>query len=387
MIQTAHRLETIQEYYFATKLREVRSLLAAGHPIINAGIGSPDLAPPDHVIPALIHAMQDEKANSYQSYMGLPELREAMASFYKRYYKVILDPEKQIIPLMGSKEGISHISLAFLNPGDGVLIPDPGYPTYASATKLCEARALPYQLNAASGWMPDLEALHQMDLSGVKLMWVNYPNMPTGAAGDKELFKGLVQFAKQKNILLINDNPYSCVGYPEKLSIHQINGSMDVALELNSISKTFNMAGWRVGMMTGREDLLQQVLKVKTNMDSGMFYGTQKGAVAALNTEASWLEKQDEIYESRRKLMLQVIHGLGLQPIEQSGGLFIWCALPAALKDDKNFVDRLLHDHHIFIAPGSIFGSQGAGYVRFSLCVKEADIKSMIHRVSKKAIA
>jgi len=387
MIATAKRLDSVEEYYFATKLREVRQLMNAGKPIINAGIGSPDLSPPDHVIPALTAALQDPKAHGYQSYLGLPELREGMADFYTSHYKVTLDPENEIIPLMGSKEGILHISLAYLNPGDQVLIPDPGYPTYASATKLCEAQAITYNLTAAQNWMPDFEELEKLDLTKVKIMWTNYPNMPTGAAGSLDVFQKLVNFARKHDILLVNDNPYSCVGYDKKISIHQIDGSMDCALELNSISKTFNMAGWRVGMLSGNAAVLKEVLKVKTNMDSGMFYGVQKGAVAALKTEESWLDEQDAIYQKRRDLTLEVARALHLKPQTQTGGLFVWCALPDGVTDDKKFVDEVLHYQHIFITPGSIFGKNGEGYVRFSLCVKEEEIATMLERVSKKVSA
>lgn len=387
MITTATRLDSVKEYYFATKLREVRELMNQGKPIINAGIGSPDLSPPDHVIPALTAALYDARAHGYQSYLGLPELREGMATFYKSHYDVSLDPESEIIPLMGSKEGILHISMAYLNPGDAVLIPDPGYPTYASATKLCEARAITYNLTADNQWMPDFDQLEQLDLSAVKIMWTNYPNMPTGAAGDLSLFEKLINFARKHNILLVNDNPYSCVGYDKKISIHQIEGSMDCALELNSISKTFNMAGWRVGMITGNPSVLKEVLKVKTNMDSGMFYGVQKGAIAALKTEDSWLAQQDKTYENRRVLTLKVAQALNLKPQEQTGGLFVWCKLPDGLMDDKAFVDQILHELYIFITPGSIFGVNGSGYVRFSLCVKEEEIAQMLERVSKKVEA
>lgn len=387
MIQTAKRLDSVQEYYFATKLREVRSLLLLGKPIINAGIGNPDLLPPEHVVPALAAALQDPSAHGYQSYLGLPELRTAMASFYKKQYQVALDSDSEIIPLMGSKEGILHISMAFLNPGDEVLIPDPGYPTYASATKLCEATPIAYDLTAEHHWMPDFEALERLDLSKVKIMWTNYPHMPTGAAGSIQVFERLIAFAKKHHILLVNDNPYSCVGYENKISIHQVAGAKEVALELNSISKTFNMAGWRLGMLSGKAEVLKEVLKVKTNMDSGMFYGVQKGAIAALETDNSWLENQNNIYKQRRILTMELARSLNLQPQEQSGGLFVWCKLTDEEKDDKAFVDHLLHEQHIFIAPGSIFGSNGTGYVRFSLCVKEEQIKEMIERVSEKVEA
>ena len=381
MIQPAKRLDSVQEYYFATKLREVRGLINNGKPVINAGIGSPDLLPPPNVVPALIEAVQDPKAHGYQSYLGLPELRNAMAGFYKKQYQVMVNPETEVIPLMGSKEGILHISMAFLNPGDEVLIPDPGYPTYASATRLCEATAVTYNLTASQNWMPDFDALEKLDLSRVKIMWTNYPHMPTGAAGSLTVFEKLVAFAKKHNILIVNDNPYSCIGYENKISIHQIDGAMDVALELNSISKTYNMPGWRVGMLTGAAGLLKEVLKVKTNMDSGMFYGVQKGAIAALQTDNSWLNTQNEIYKKRRAATIKLARSLNLQPQEQDGGLFLWCKLPDGQVDDKAFVDHLLYNNDIFIAPGSIFGKNGIGYVRFSLCVEEKQIEEMILRV------
>ncbi|WP_405379038.1 pyridoxal phosphate-dependent aminotransferase [Nonlabens sp. Asnod3-A02] len=382
MIQPAKRLDSVQEYYFATKLREVRGLINEGKPVINAGIGSPDLLPPPNVVPALIEAVQDARAHGYQSYLGLPELKNAMAGFYKKQYQVIVNPESEVVPLMGSKEGILHISMAFLNPGDEVLIPDPGYPTYASATRLCEATAVTYNLTASQNWMPDFEALEKLDLSRVKIMWTNYPHMPTGAAGSLTVFEKLVAFARKHNILIVNDNPYSCIGYDNKISIHQIDGAMDVALELNSISKTYNMPGWRVGMLTGAAALLKEVLKVKTNMDSGMFYGVQKGAIAALQTDNSWLNTQNEIYKKRRAATIKLAKSLNLQPQEQDGGLFLWCKLPDGQSDDKVFVDHLLHNNDIFIAPGSIFGKNGKGYVRFSLCVEEKQVEEMILRVA-----
>jgi LL-diaminopimelate aminotransferase len=387
MITPARRLDSVHEYYFATKLREVRSLINAGKPIINAGIGNPDFLPPSHVIPALTEAMLDSRAHGYQSYLGLPELRAAMAAFYKKQYDVLIDGESEVIPLMGSKEGILHISMAFLNPGDHVLIPDPGYPTYASATQLCEATPIPYNLTEENDWLPDVDVLEQLDLSNVKIMWANYPHMPTGAAGSRAVFEKLVSFAKKHDILLVNDNPYSCVGYEHKISIHQVAGSMEIALELNSVSKTYNMAGWRVGMLAGKEEILKEVLKVKTNMDSGMFYGVQKGAIAALTTENSWLENQNQNYKKRRQLTVELAKKLELGPQMQSGGLFVWCKLPAGQTDDKAFVDRLLHEHDIFIAPGSIFGKNGQGYVRFSLCVNEQQILEMTQRVSKNVEA
>ncbi|MDP5101974.1 MAG: aminotransferase class I/II-fold pyridoxal phosphate-dependent enzyme [Nonlabens sp.] len=382
----SRKLDHVAEYYFATKLREVRELVLTGKPIINAAIGNPDLPPPPQALAALTTALTHASAHGYQSYLGLPELRDAMSQFYKRHYDVTINPTNEVIPLMGSKEGILHISMAFLNPGDEVLIPDPGYPTYASATRLCEAIPVPYNLTAQNGWLPDLVALEKRDLSKVKIIWVNYPNMPTGAAATSTLFTDLVAFASRHNILIINDNPYSCVGYDKKHSILQAKGAMDVALELNSISKTFNMAGWRVGMLAGNAQLIQQVLKVKTNMDSGMFYGIQKGAIAALQSDESWFENINAVYAKRRAVILQIARALSLQPEVQNAGLFVWCKLPNGEQDDKAFVESLLHEQHIFIAPGSIFGSNGAGYVRFSLCIPDAQLQTMLERLNLSAL-
>ena len=382
----SRKLNHVTEYYFATKLREVRELVLAGKPIINAAIGNPDLPPPPQALAALTTALTDASAHGYQSYLGLSELREAMSQFYKRHYEVTINSVNEVIPLMGSKEGILHISMAFLNPGDEVLIPDPGYPTYASATRLCEAIPVPYNLTAQNGWLPNLDALEKRDLTKVKIIWVNYPNMPTGAAATSALFTDLVAFASRHNILIINDNPYSCVGYDKKHSILQAAGAMDVALELNSISKTFNMAGWRVGMLAGNTQLIQQVLKVKTNMDSGMFYGIQKGAIAALQSDESWFENIDAVYAKRRAVILHIARALGLQPEVQNSGLFVWCKLPHGEQDDKAFVESLLHEQHIFIAPGSIFGSNGAGYVRFSLCIPDAQLQTMLERLKLPAL-
>jgi aspartate/methionine/tyrosine aminotransferase len=379
MIQTAHRLNSVQEYYFSKKLREVRQLVAEGKPIINMGIGSPDLAPDATVIQAMIQGMNDAKAHEYQSYQGLPELRQGMADFYEGQFGVTLDPNAEILPLMGSKEGIMHISLAFLNEGDEVLIPNPGYPTYASVTELVQAKAVYYDLNARHHWQPDFEALEQLDLTKVKLMWVSYPHMPTGANGTLELFEKLIAFGKKHQILIVNDNPYSFVLNEEPLSILQIKGAKEVALELNSLSKTYNMAGWRVGMILGNANLIDAVLKVKSNMDSGMFYGIQKGAVEALKLGSDWFKKQNEVYHNRRQLLFELVEKLGCTFEKNGVGMFVWAKLPDGISAEA-FIDKVLLDRHIFITPGSIFGSNGEGYVRFSLCVSEAKIKEAINR-------
>ncbi|WP_024481746.1 pyridoxal phosphate-dependent aminotransferase [Cellulophaga baltica] len=380
MITTADRLNTVEEYYFSKKLREVRGLMADGKPIINMGIGSPDLAPSEEVIKAVQAAVTEDGAHQYQSYQGLPEFRDAIVNFYKKYYSVTLNPSTEVLPLMGSKEGIMHISLAFLNPGDEALIPNPGYPTYTSVTKLVGAAPKYYDLTAASNWFPNIEALEQQDLSKVKLMWVSYPHMPTGASANKEQFKALVAFAKRNDILLVNDNPYSFVLNDTPDSILSIEGAKEVALELNSLSKTFNMAGWRVGMVSGNEAHISAVLKVKSNMDSGMFYGIQKGAIAALKSSQEWFDGLNKVYEKRKELMLQLADKLGCTYDKNAVGMFIWAKLPEGAVSAEEFIDDILYKKNIFITPGTIFGSNGAGYIRFSLCVKEDKIKEAISR-------
>ena len=379
MIQTAIRLNSVQEYYFSRKLREVRQLIAEGKLVINMGIGSPDLAPDITVIEAMQKAMFDDKAHEYQSYQGLPELRKGIADFYKIHFNVDLDFNTEILPLMGSKEGIMHISLAFLNEGDEVLIPNPGYPTYASVTELVQAKAVYYDLTATTNWQPNFDALEKLDLSKVKLMWVSYPHMPTGANGTLELFQKLIAFGKKHNILIVNDNPYSFVLNGKPLSILQIDGAKDIAIELNSLSKTYNMAGWRVGMVLGNPTLIDAVLKVKSNMDSGMFYGIQKGAIEALKLGNDWFEKQNEIYTKRRNLIFKLAEKLNCVFDRNSVGLFVWAKLPAGIMSEE-FIDKVLIEKHIFITPGTIFGSNGQGYIRFSLCVTEEKIQDAINR-------
>lgn len=380
MIKKADRLITIEEYYFSRKLREVRSLMAEGRPIINMGIGSPDLAPSDEVLQTMKEALNDNGAHQYQSYQGLPELRRAIASFYKDKFGVIADPQNEILPLMGSKEGIMHISMAFLNPGDEVLIPNPGYPTYQAVTKLVGGVPRSYDLLEENNWFPDLNKLKKKDLSKVKLMWVSYPHMPTGAIASFEKLKQLIAFAKEHSILLVNDNPYSFVLGTNPTSILEIAGAKEVALELNSLSKTFNMAGWRVGMVLGKQDHIEAILKVKSNMDSGMFYGIQQGAIAALQSGKSWFEELDAIYTSRRKLMFQMASLLECTFDTEAVGMFVWAKLPEGSISSEEFIDDLLYTKDIFIAPGTIFGSNGEGYIRFSLCVPAEKIKEAIAR-------
>ena len=379
MIQTANRLNSVQEYYFSRKLKEVRQLISEGKPVINMGIGSPDLSPDKSVIEAIQKAMFDDKAHEYQSYQGLPELRKGFADFYSNKFGVNIDYNLEILPLMGSKEGIMHISLAFLNEGDEVLIPNPGYPTYASVTELVQAKPIYYDLTEENDWQPNFELLEQMDLSNVKIMWVSYPHMPTGANATLELFEKLIAFGKKHQILIINDNPYSFVLNEKPLSILQIDGAKDIALELNSLSKTYNMAGWRVGMVLGNTKLIDAILKVKSNMDSGMFYGIQKGAIEALKLDNNWFNNQNEIYTKRRNLIFQLAEKLNCTYSKEAVGMFVWAKLPEGISAEE-FIDNILIKKHIFITPGTIFGSNGNGYIRFSLCVSEEKIEEAIKR-------
>jgi aspartate/methionine/tyrosine aminotransferase len=356
-------------------------MLSDGKPIINMGVGSPDLTPDNSVIEAMNNAMLEQKAHEYQSYQGLPALRNGMARFYDESFGVNLEATAEILPLMGSKEGIMHISLAFLNEGDEVLIPNPGYPTYASVTELVQAKAVFYDLTEDGNWQPDFEQLEALDLTKVKLMWVSYPHMPTGANGSLELFEKLIAFGKKYQILIVNDNPYSFVLNDNRISILHVDGAKDVALELNSLSKTFNMAGWRVGMVVGAAQYIEAILKVKSNMDSGMFYGIQKGAVEALKLGREWFEVQNAIYTNRRKLIFQLAQKLKCTFNENSVGLFVWAKLPDYSASSEEYIDKLLIEKNIFITPGTIFGSNGEGYIRFSLCVPEETIKEAISRI------
>ncbi|MEE2770994.1 MAG: aminotransferase class I/II-fold pyridoxal phosphate-dependent enzyme [Bacteroidota bacterium] len=377
---TAKRLDNVQEYYFSKKLREVADLKSKGKPIINLGIGSPDLAPSPKVLEALNAGLNDPNAHQYQPYKGIPELRKAVASFYAEYYGVEVDPESEILPLMGSKEGIMHISMAFLNEGDEVLLPNPGYPTYSSVTNLVQAKTRYYDLKEELNWLPDLQALAETDLSKTKIMWVNYPHMPTGTKASKEFFQELTAFAEEHEILVVNDNPYSFIQNKEPMSILAGAERSDYVMELNSLSKSFNMAGWRVGMLLGSQKNIDSVLRVKSNMDSGMFLPLQKGAVEALNLSASWFDKQNSVYGKRKKLILELAKELKLEVADDQAGLFIWAKVP----DDQSsaeLVDELLYDKDIFITPGFIFGSNGEGFVRFSLCASEETIQQALNRV------
>ena len=378
---SAHRLNNVKEYYFSKKLREVASLINNGKPIINLGIGNPDLLPPEAVIESLKQCFVNPKHSQYQSYQGIPEFREAIAKFYQNHYSVNLDYKNEILPLIGSKEGIFHISMAFLNPGDKVLIPNPGYPAYKSVSNLIGAETVEYKLEQKDDWQPDINELNKINLNNVKLMWINYPNMPTGANAKENLYKELIEWGRKNKIIIINDNPYSFILNSSPKSIMSIPGSEDTCLELNSLSKCFNMAGWRVGMLIGASDKIKSVISVKTNIDSGMFYGIQKAAISALETPNSWFEKLNYEYSSRKKLIFNLAEKMNLTYETKTSGLFVWAKINDPLINSEKFVDEMLYDKNLFFAPGNIFGSQGEGYIRISLCVNQNEIKTAIKRL------
>lgn len=379
-MKTAERLESIQEYYFSKKLREVAALREEGKPVINLGIGSPDLAPPQQVVDAMQNGLNHSKAHQYQPYKGIPALRKAMTSFYARYYNVELDAENEILPLMGSKEGIMHISMAFVNKVDIVLVPDPGYPTYTSVSGLLQAEVRKYELDESQDWLPDLEALEQQGLENVKIMWVNYPHMPTGTSATTGMFEKLIAFAEKHKILVVNDNPYSFIQNTEPLSILNTENRSDYVMELNSLSKSFNMAGWRVGMLAGSAKNIEAVLKVKSNMDSGMFYPLQAGAVQALQLEEEWFLNLNKVYTSRKKKVMELVEALNCKAAPGQSGLFIWAKAPAG-QSAESLVDELLYQKDLFVTPGFIFGEQGRNYVRFSLCATEEMIDEALKRI------
>ena len=379
----AKRLKHIQEYYFSTKLKEITRLRNEGKPIINLGIGSPDLPPPEAVRETLAETALQAGTHQYQSYRGISELRQAIAGYYHRYFSVDLSPENEILPLMGSKEGIMHISMTFLNPGDEVLLPDPGYMTYRAATLLAGGKPVFYNLDEEHNYLPDLKALAQTDLSKVKLMWLNYPHMPTGAVANKDFYRQLIAFAREHQILLVNDNPYSIILNPQPMSILSIPGAKEIALELNSLSKSHNMAGWRIGMLLGKQPYIDSVMKFKSQMDSGMFLGLQKAAVTALNTSPEWFDKLNEIYSSRKKLVLKICEALNLQARPNQSGLFVWAKLPEG-QNSRDFTDRLLKDQSVFITPGFIFGQDSDNYVRISLTNNETILTETLNRIRSK---
>ncbi|HEX8332456.1 MAG TPA: aminotransferase class I/II-fold pyridoxal phosphate-dependent enzyme [Segetibacter sp.] len=380
-ITTADRLNGIGEYYFSQKLREIEELNKQGKQIINLGIGSPDLPPHQDVIDVLHEEASKVTNHAYQSYKGSLVLRNAIADFYKNWYSVNLDPNTEILPLIGSKEGIMHICMTYLNPADEVLIPNPGYPTYSSAVKLAGGKCVSYDLKEENNWEPDFTFLKTQDLSKVKLMWINYPHMPTGKLPTKELFKKVVNFGKEHNILICHDNPYSFILNEEPMSLLSIDGAIDVAIELNSLSKASNMAGWRVGMLAGAKERIDEILRFKSNMDSGMFLPVQLAAAKALTLGKDWYDQLNKVYKERRELVLHILAELKCSFDQTQVGLFIWAKIPANYKDGYELTDEILYNKNVFLTPGGIFGSNGNQYVRISLCAKAEVIKEALARI------
>ena len=383
IIQPANRTNSVNEYYFSRKLQEIDEMNRQGEKVINLGIGSPDMAPAADVVDALVHGAQNPDNHAYQSYKGLRDMRMAFADWYRKYYQVELDADHEIQPLTGSKEGILLLSLAFLNKGDKVLVPDPGYPTYSSATLLTEAEVVPFDLKEENGWMPDFDALEKSDLSGVKMMWVNYPNMPTGARANLQLYRKLVDFGLKHRILICNDNPYSFILNEEHLSILSVDRAKECCIELNSLSKAHNMAGWRIGMIAGAADVIANVLKVKSNMDSGMFKPLQLAAVKALAQPASWYITLNKEYQERKKLAGDIFDMLEVSYDKSSGGMFLWGKVSDTWKNGEELSDFILKRARVFITPGFIFGSNGDRYIRISLCAKQPVLREAAGRIKK----
>jgi aspartate/methionine/tyrosine aminotransferase len=384
MMEIAKRLEDIGEYYFSQKLREIDEMNKAGKQVINLGIGSPDLPPHPDVIKILNDETAKPNQHGYQNYKGSPVLRDAISKWYKRWYDVELNAETEVLPLIGSKEGIMHICMTYLNEGDGVLIPNPGYPTYRAAAQIAGAEILEYELKEANNWFPDFKELEKIDLSKVKLMFVNYPQMPTGKLPTKELFIQLVAFAKKHRILVIHDNPYSFILNDEPLSLLSVKDAKEVAIELNSLSKSHNMAGWRVGMLVGAKERIDDVLRFKSNMDSGMFLPLQLAAAKALELGQEWHDEVNKIYRSRRQKVFQLLELLKCSFDKNQAGLFVWASVPSNYKDGYELSDMILHGSNVFITPGGIFGSAGDKYVRVSLCTTEEKIEEAIQRIKAK---
>ena len=381
IIPKSERLNHIQEYYFSKKLREVRELISQGKDIINLGIGSPDLPPNHKVTEALVTASKEANNHGYQAYKGIPELRRAISEWKEKNYNINLNPETEILPLMGSKEGITHISMAFLNPGDKVLVPELGYPAYTAVSKMIGAEVIPMPMD--ENWEPDFEKLEEIDLKEVKIMWVNYPNMPTGTPASAELFEKIISFAKKHKILVCHDNPYSLIqntGNP--ISIFSIEGAKDVAIELNSMSKSHNMSGWRIGWLGGAKDYIDEVLKIKSNFDSGMFKPIQIAASEALTNDEEWREEQNNIYKNRKSKVYKILDLLHCSYKRNQVGMFVWATLDDAATDAEEFVDQLLYAKGIFVAPGFIFGEKGKRNIRISLCTSEEKLDEVIQRLN-----
>ena len=380
-ITPANRVGSVQEYYFSKKLKEVAEMNAAGKNVINLGVGSPDLPPSEQTIETLCEHARKANEHGYQPYVGIPELRKGFADWYKTWYDVDLDPKTEIQPLIGSKEGILHISLAFLNPGDGVLVPNPGYPTYSSVSKLVEARLIPYELKEELGWQPDFEELEKMDLSNVKLMWTNYPNMPTGANASVELYEKLVAFGRKHGIIICNDNPYSFILNEHPLSILSIPGAKEICIEMNSMSKAQNKPGWRMAMLASNAQFDQSILNLKSKIDSGQFKPMQYAAVEALSAKKEWYDNMNRVYRSRRNLAGQIMRTLGCEYDENQVGMFLWGRIPDSAESGEAIANKVLYEANVFLTPGFIFGSRGERYIRISLCCKNETLEEALKRI------
>ena len=385
-IQPAQRLDSVSEYYFSRKLKEVAAMNAAGMQVISLGVGSPDMPPSEETVETLCTEAHNPDGHGYQPYVGIPELREAFSRFCKRWYGVELDAKSEIQPLIGSKEGILHVTLAFVNPGEQVLVPNPGYPTYTSLSRLLGAEVVHYDLKEENGWMPDFEQLERMDLSRVKLMWTNYPNMPTGANATPELYERLVDFARRKGIVIVNDNPYSFILNDHPLSILSVEGAKDCCIEFNSMSKSHNMPGWRIGMIAANPTFISWILKVKSNIDSGMYRAMQLAAVKALDAEADWYEGNNANYSARRNTAGAIMDALGCTYDKNQVGMFLWGRIPDHYTDVEELTEHVLHEARVFIVPGFIFGSNGNRYIRISLCAKNDKLEEALKRIKEITI-
>ncbi len=385
-IEVAKRLQRTEEYYFSKKLREIDEMNRNGAQVINLGIGSPDLPPHPEVIKTLQEQAALPTTHGYQSYKGALALRKAMADWYNRYYRVLLNPETQILPLIGSKEGIVHICMTYLQEGDLVLIPNPGYPAYSSAVNIAGATPITYNLKPENNWLPDLEELEKLDLNAVKLMWINYPNMPTGAQATKSFFEDIVRFGRKHQILICHDNPYSFILNDNPLSIMEVPDALDVAIELNSLSKSSNMAGWRIGMLVANEQRISQIMKFKSNMDSGMFLPLQMAAAKALSLDKDWYTQLNEQYNLRREKVFQIMDLLNCVYDPQQVGLFVWAKIPNKYENAYQLCDDILYHSHVFITPGGIFGSAGEQFIRMSLCARIEVYENAIERIMNPGI-
>ncbi|KAA6317076.1 LL-diaminopimelate aminotransferase [termite gut metagenome] len=382
-VAPAARLASVSEYYFSKKLKEVAQMNAEGKDVISLGMGSPDMPPSEKAIDTLCETAHHPDGHGYQPHIGIPELRKAFADWYQSHYGVMLDYNTEIQPLIGSKEGILHVTLAFVNPGEQVLVPDPGYPTYTSLSKLLGAEVVHYNLKEEKGWLPDFEELEQMDVSRVKLMWVNYPNMPTGTPATPELYKRLVDFALRKNIIVVNDNPYSFILNDCPLSILSVPRAKECCIELNSMSKSHNMPGWRIGMLASNGEFVRFVLKVKSNIDSGMFRAMQLAAVTALQAGGDWYEGNNRNYRNRRRPAEAIMQALGCTFDKNQTGMFLWGRIPDRYNNVEELTEKVLHEARVFIIPGFIFGSNGARYIRISLCCKEERLEEALRRIKE----